>query len=257
MVPYERYEKIMKTVSESKFVSIDDLLKITKSSLTTLRRDINYLSRSKGKIKKTRGGITCVEESLSNNGSFFYKNREILFYREKEAIGIAAQNYIEDGDIIILTNGTTTSQVAKHIDSNKQVTVITSGIDIVAALSNKANVNVILLGGIVIYSEQLITGPSISKMLQDLNPSKIISGAGGITEEKGITIYDFMGSSYFIELFEKASEKIIVADHSKFGRDVLVHVAPLEKINTIVTDQSVPPHYIDVFNRLHINYTLA
>ena len=256
MFPFERNELIMQAVCEKQFISINELLKITNSSLTTLRRDINYLAEN-GKIKKTRGGITFIAEIAFNNSSFFYKNREKFFHEEKIAIGIAVQNIIEDGDIIILTNGTTTYQVARHIDEKKHVTVLTNGIDIVSALSNKSNIEVILLGGVINYSHNVIAGPSVPKMLQDFNPSKIISGAGGISEEKGITIYDFMGSSYFIKLFEKADEKIVVADHSKFDRNVLVQIAPLEAIDSIVTDKEVPPKYIEIFKKKNINYILA
>lgn len=94
-------------------------------------------------------------------------------------------------------------------------------------------------------------------MLNEFNPSKIIMGAGGITEDKGITIYEFVESEFYKKLIEKAVEKIIVTDHSKFGRDVLTHVLPLEKITTIITDDKLSPVYIDLLEKLHINYILS
>ena len=111
--------------------------------------------------------------------------------------------------------------------------------------------------GVVIYPNNIVIGPTIVKMLEEFNPSKIIMGAGGITEEKGVTIYDFIGASYFTKLVKKVDEKIVVSDHSKFGRNVLAQVIPLDEINTIITDGELPPGYIEVFKNLHINCILA
>lgn len=256
MVPYERYELIIKIVRESKFVSINGLLKTTKSSLTTLRRDINYLS-GKGKIKKTRGGITFVQEMDNKHDTFLYKEREKRFPNTKESIGIAAQEFINNEEIIFITNGTTTYHVAKNIDENKHVAVITNGLDIVDALKNNPNINVILLGGIVNYSYSSIVGPSIPRMLDEFNPSKVIMGAGGITEEKGITIYDYIYASYLQKAIEGIKDIIVVADHSKFGRNVLSHIISLDKIGTIVTDENIPTEFVEIFKKYEINYLLS
>ncbi len=252
MIPYERYNLIINTVRELKFMPITELLKLTQSSLTTLRNDINYLVE-KGKIKKLRGGIEYVEESAS----FRYKNREKYFSREKEAIGIAAQEFINEGDIIILTNGTTTSKVAKNIDENKHITVLTNGLDIVLELQNKSNVNVILLGGIVDYTSYMIIGPTVEKMLEEFSPSKIIMGAGGITEEKGITVYDLLTSTYYPKILSIAKEIIVVADHSKIGRNELAQIASIDQIDTLITDDSLADDFIKVFNKHKINCVIA
>lgn len=252
MIPYERYKIILNTVKEKKFVQIKELLTLTKSSLTTLRNDIDYLEEQ-GKIDKIRGGIGFVEES----SFFIYQNRESVNYIEKEAIGIAAQDFIHDGDIILLTNGTTTSMVAKNIDENKHITIITNGIDIVLKLKDKPNITTILLGGIVDYKGLMLIGPTVTKMLDRFNPMKIIMGAGGITEENGITVYDLMTATDYPKILSVTKDIIVVADHSKIGRNVLAHIAPIDSIDTLITDDGVGPEYIETFKKYQINCILA
>lgn len=256
MIPVERHESILKAAQESKYVSIKDLLDITQSSMATLRRDINFLAEI-GKIEKVQGGIVGIESEEADSISYLYKNRDVLYHAEKEAIGAATQTYIEENDIILLTYGTTTAQVARHIDKNRHITVITNGIDIVNILQNKPNVEVILLGGKVDYSYKVIKGPSVFKMLEELHPSKVIMGAGGITEDKGITGYDFLNSTFLTLVIDIIGKCIIVADHSKFERNVLVHIAHLDKIDVIVTDNNVPPNYVDIFRKHDIEYFIA
>lgn len=252
MFPYERYNLIINAIRESTFMTIDELLKLTGSSLTTLRNDINYLS-VKNKIRKMRGGIEYVEESTS----FPYQNRKQYMEEEKEEIGIAAQDFIKDGDIIIITNGTTTSKVAKYINKNKHITVLTNGIDIVLELKEKPNINVILLGGIVDYTSFIVIGPTVLKMLEGFNPSKIIMGAGGITEKKGITVYDLITATYYPKMLEMVNERIVVADHSKINRCELAQIATLDQIDVIITDDGLPEKFKEIFNKHKIHYVIA
>jgi DeoR family fructose operon transcriptional repressor len=227
-------------------------MEFTQTSITTLRKDIDYLSKQ-GRIRKIRGGIEFVEETTA----YRYINREKKFIKEKEAIGIAAQELIKDGDILFLTNGTTTIQVARNIDENKHITIITNGLDIVLALQDKPNVNVILLGGIVEYASYMIIGPTVIKMLEGFSPAKIFMGAGGLTEEKGITVYDLLTSTYYPQIVKMVEEVIVVADHSKIGKNELARIGSIEDIDVLVTDENISKESIKVFEKYNINCIIS
>ena len=238
MLPYERYEHMLSALKAARFLKIEELLRATGSSLSTLRRDINHLA-AEGRVRKSRGGVLLVEASRGEEVSFLYLNREKLFRAEKERIGRAAQQYIDDGDSLVLLNGTTTIAVARSLSPEKRLTVITNGIDIVTALRDKPKVQVILLGGIVDYAHYVMTGPMVLRDLGDLYASKLISGAGGITREKGVTVYPYMVSAYYGRIVDMVERVIVVADHSKFGRNALVQGIELARIDTLITDNGV------------------
>lgn len=251
MYPFERYELIKNTIKDEDFISIKKLLKIIGCSLTTLRRDITYLEQN-GIIKKSRGGIQYIEK---NDFQFLYDRRAADNRDEKKAIGLACQNFIKNGDVIFLSPGTTTLQVAKHIKKN--ITVITNGIDIVNELRYKTNVNVIMLGGKVDYSSNIIIISTLNKVLEEINITKTIMGAGGITKEKGITAYELFEVDFYREMIKNAAQKIIVADHSKFGRNVLTCIARLDEINTIITDDKILANELDILKSMNITYVLS
>jgi len=255
MLPFERREIILDACRKSKRIKINELLELTRCSMATLRRDINFLLK-KGSIRKFRGGVSYAEQPHLK-GDLRYNHRLQLYSREKEAIGLAAQKYIQDGEVIVLLYGTTTIHVARHIDPNKNITLITNGIDVVFELRNKPNVKVIVLGGIINYSNNCIEGPTVPRMLQKFNNSKVILGAGGITEEKGITNYEFLGSTYVSEIVKLCSKIIVVADHSKFGRNVLTKVMPFEDVNVFITDSGVSADFIKLFKKYAIEYKIA
>jgi DeoR/GlpR family transcriptional regulator of sugar metabolism len=255
MYPFERLDIILESCRASGRITNRELIKITGCSISTLRRDIDALCQ-KGTVKKIRGGI-LINEQPEIRGNFMYKHRMKQNYREKEAIGRAAQEFIHEGDILVLLYGTTTIHVARQIDPNKNLTIITNGIDIVHECRNKPNLRVIVLGGSVDYSNNCIEGPTVPKMLKEFNPSKVILGAGGITEEKGVTNYEFLNTTYVAEIVELCQQTIIVADHSKFDKNVLTKVMPFKRIGVLITDEKVPASYKPKFKEYGIEYRIA
>lgn len=248
MLPYERHERILGALRDQRFLKIEALLELTGSSLTTLRRDIEHLAEA-GRVEKSRGGLLLADSGAPETVDLLYRTREKLHPEEKDRIGAAAQRYIAEGDIVFLLNGTTTRAVAEHLDPAKRVTIITNGIDIAAALRGKTNAEVILLGGVVDYAHDTMAGPLALKSLGELHATRLISGAGGVSAEKGITIYPYLVSAYYEAIVRMVSEVVIVADRSKLGRNALVQATPLEQVDAIIMDRVVPPEYVELFRR--------
>jgi DeoR/GlpR family transcriptional regulator of sugar metabolism len=255
MYPFERRDIILEACRTSGRISSRELIKITGSSVSTLRRDIDALCR-KGRVKKIRGGIS-INNQPHGRGTLMYESRMNQSYLEKEAIGRAAQEFIHEGDIMVLLYGTTTIHVARQIDPSKNLTIITNGIDIVHECRNKPNLRVILLGGSVDYTNNCIEGPTVPRMLKEFNPSKVILGAGGITEEKGVTNYEFLNTTYVAEIVDLCEQTIIVADHSKFGKNVLTKVMPFKRMGVVVTDDKIPAFYKSKFKEYGIDFRIA
>ena len=255
MYPFESHEIILEACRASGWITNKELIKITGSSISTLRRDIDALHQ-KGAVNKIRGGIS-INEQPETKDRLRYEQRMKQNYREKDAIGRAAQEFIHEGDILILLYGTTTIHVARQIDPEKHLTIITNGIDIVHECRSKPNLQIIVLGGSIDYSNNCIKGSTVPKMLKEFNPSKVILGAGGITEEKGVTNYEFLDTTYVSEIVDLCEQAIIVADHSKFGKNVLTKVMPFKRIGVLITDEKVPESYKSKFKEYGIEYRIA
>lgn len=256
-VPFERQQAIIEFLSEHKRASIEDLIGVTGSSLTTLRRDINDLVLE-GMVKKLRGGVAFVTEESPHTQSV-YLERQRLYTEEKDSIALSTQECLHDGDIVFLSYGSTTSQVAKRLDTSKRFTILTNGLDIVDALRGKPNVQVIFLGGAIDYANNISISTNISKTLNEFNPKVFVLGAGGITEEKGITSYDFLVSAYYLAVArcKTVRQIIVVADHSKFGRNELSTVVKLKCVDTIVTDWQIEDNYRQLVSRYSIDLIIA
>ena len=97
----------------------------------------------RGLIERTHGGAILSERV---NLEQEYKQRAVRQIEEKRRIGSLASGLIEDGDIIFINSGTTTTQLIRHIPSDANVTVITN--NLIAVLeAGDVDYEILLLGG--------------------------------------------------------------------------------------------------------------
>ena len=66
-------------------------------------------------------------------------------------------------------------------------------------------------------------------------------GTNGISVERGLTTPDIAEASVKKALIDAARRTVVLADHSKFGREDFARVAPLSAIDTVITDSGLDP----------------
>lgn len=256
MFALERRERLFKFIERHKLCSIKELMAQVGCSRATLQRDLAFL-KEQGKIDRTHGGVSAVVPAKGGTTDFRYQNRLSSQVNEKKGIGRKAQDFIADKEIIFISSGTTTNFVAHYLPIDLELTVITNGLDIIETLADKPHVEVLLLGGMINYSQKQIGGPINLDILKELHIQKMIIGAGGITEANGVSFYDFSSVEYFRKIVTVVAETVVVADHTKIGRNALTHFAPLERIDHIVTDNTVRDSFINICREKNVNIHLA
>ena len=119
----KRQEEIVRYLSEVKFSKIEQLAEVFQVSIETIRRDLLELEKDSS-IKRIRGG--AVYNNLRAQEMEFERKME-KHQMEKQAIARLASEYINDGDAIAMSNGTTSLALARCLAERKnQLTVITN-----------------------------------------------------------------------------------------------------------------------------------
>nr|WP_295970790.1 DeoR/GlpR family DNA-binding transcription regulator [uncultured Bacillus sp.] len=252
MFPLERQKKIIELLMIKKVLKMTELTEELKVSMDTLRRDINFLAKQ-GKIEKIYGGIKLIESKF---GESSIDERMINHLKEKESIAQACSNFINDGDCIYIDSGSTTYQIAKYIKNKKMLTVITNSIPVVIELMN-SDTELIIIGGKVRKNERSVVTYEYLFNFSQLNIQKAFICASGITVEKGISDYNVEEAITRKKMIELSNEVYVASDSTKFGRDVTVGIAPLNKIDCIITDQNLNIHFINQFKKTSTKLILS
>lgn len=254
----QRLKKITLIIQENGSVNVDDLADKFNVSGATIRSDLRKL-KTQDYITRTHGGAIIKENSIFNEGLFDpeYTRRIKRNLEMKRKIGVYAANLINNNEIIILDDGTTTLQVAKSIPKEKKLTIITNGINICLELSDLMNSEIISIGGVFRRNDLSINGKLAEENSRRFHVDKAILGVSGISVKNGITGPDEAKVELKKAMIENCSELIIVADHSKIERISLLPICNIEKISILVTDNLTPHKFIEQITNAGVKVLIA
>jgi len=256
MLQKERRNQILAMLQKQSVIKIPDLAKAFDVSVITIRRDLDELVQA-GLVQKVYGGaILAPKTEAEPEAQRLFHARLAQNHREKRLIGMAAAKLVKDGETIILNIGTTALEVAKHLGTYEDLTVLTNSIPILNQLAN-TQLNVYSLGGKLRGSQLALHGSLAFKALNDFCVDKAFIGAGGITLKNGITDHNLDSAELCTAIASRSRQTILVADSSKFGKDASVIVGPLTCVNTIVTDSGISPEYADGIRQAGIELIIA
>ena len=148
MLKNERNKEILRQLSRDGEVTVDQLAQRFEMSTATIRRELSNLEGA-GLLRRTRGGAIQVEPMLYEPFRLLssFAAQEQMHAAEKRRIGLAAAEMINDGEIVALSAGTTTTQVGRSIHHRKRVTIVTNAVNIAMELSHRADLKIIMTGG--------------------------------------------------------------------------------------------------------------
>ncbi len=234
----ERRALILQSLKEDSKVSIKDICERFDVSEVTVRKDLNML-HERSLLVRTRGGAIRLPGSDNGNDmSITYKR--LYNYKEKQAIGRLAASLINDGETILLDSGTTTLEIARNLQQFQKLTIITNALNIAAELLNYKRFNVIMLGGYLRETSQSVVGPIAESNLKIFYCDKFFLGVDSFNIENGLSTPNIEEANLNQVMFSMAKEAIAVLDSSKFNKRSFVFIAPVNKINTVITDSGVP-----------------
>ena len=81
-------------------------------------------------------------------------------------------------------------------------------------------------------------------------------GIGGVTEA-GLSNNNTLLVGSERKMIEVSHKVIIVADYTKFGKAAMVHLAPLEAADIVVSDAALAPNYQELLRAKQIEVLLA
>jgi DeoR family transcriptional regulator, aga operon transcriptional repressor len=245
----ERRQKISTMVRERGSVQVGPLASQFSVSMQTIRKDLHFLTR-RGLTQRSYGGAILAEGANLLSEPALDAKRAVNT-DEKARIGRLAASMVSPGDSIVLDSGTTALQIALHLPDTDDITVVTNDFEILAALVQKDNINVMMLGGALRRKNMAFYGAHTMSALEDLHVDKLFLGVDGFDVERGITTHHEPEAMLNRKMVEAARQVIAVTDSSKFGRICLHRIISLSDINVLVTDgDNIPPEIVSASERM-------
>jgi DeoR/GlpR family transcriptional regulator of sugar metabolism len=166
--------------------------------------------------------------------------RQALQAAEKQAIGLAAADLVQDKDVIGIESGSTTLEVARALAVRpwQNLQVVTNSFTVANELMHISGVELMFVGGSVHTDELGTFGCLAEDVLERLSIDKLFITCRGLHPRLGISNDRAAEGTFGAERAFVASSRqlIVLADHTKLGQSFLIQVVPIGDINVVVTD---------------------
>jgi DeoR family transcriptional regulator, aga operon transcriptional repressor len=231
----DRRVVILQKLGQFGQVDVISLSKELGVSEVTIRNDLTRLEEKKMLIR-ARGGAIKVD-GVGTDFHLSDKNKQHL--DEKRRIGQVAAGLIEDGDTIILDSGTTTIEITKHISRLSNLTIITNALNVANELAELENTNVIIPGGFLRKNSLSLIGSTAEENFKNYFCDKLFLAVDGFSTTHGLSTPNPEEAHLNRIMIEISKKVIVVADSSKFLKRSFALIAPISKVDTVVTDAEI------------------
>ena len=235
MYKAERKKDIVALLQQRGFTATQNLARELGVSVTTIYRYLTELEAA-GLILREYGGVS-LRPVTPDGIDFDYRWRRQEHPLEKQAIARRAAALVESGDTVTVDSSTTGIAFAQALARAplQDVTIITNSARIVLALQHKPEYRLICTGGTYLARHDTLVGSPAEDFLATVTANKAFISAYGVTPQ-ACTDSDPADVRVKRLMLARSRSKILLADHSKFGRTTTFTVINPADLDLVVTD---------------------
>ncbi|ASA21592.1 DeoR/GlpR family DNA-binding transcription regulator [Paenibacillus donghaensis] len=229
-----RQRLMISFLEQHTFLSVNKLAELLEISLPTVRRDLQEMETD-GYIRRVNGGAFLISKRDDSSEKALGSDP---FEAHKKAIAAEAIKWIQPGDTLFIDSGSTNSYLADFLTELKDITIVTNSIDIAYKCMRRPGLQVFVCGGTAeeVRAEAGIVGPLAEQLIMQFRASLCILGTSGLDMKQGITDPFLSAASIKNKMLTYSTKRILVTDHSKFGKIHKAFVAPIESFDCVITD---------------------
>ncbi|MBS4216022.1 DeoR/GlpR family DNA-binding transcription regulator [Neobacillus rhizophilus] len=229
MLTPERHRLILQLLKEKGIVKIQEIMELTCSSESTIRRDLSQLEEQKF-LKRIHGGASRLQGKLQEP-SMIEKSSKNL--HEKQLIAKYAAGLVEEGDCIYLDAGSTIFEMIDSLPND--IVVVTNGFMHLPGLLNKG-ISTFLIGGLAKQKTNALIGRGALESLEFYRFDKCFMGVNGIHPQFGFTTPDQEEAMVKQKALFLSREAFVLADSTKFSEISFAKIADIHEASIITND---------------------
>lgn len=229
MLTPERHRLILQLLKERNIIKINDIVELTNTSESTIRRDLTQLEEGKF-LKRIHGGAARLQGKLQEPSML---EKSSINRHEKRKIAKYAASLVEEGDCIYLDAGSTVTEMIEFLQT-KDIVVVTNGFMHLDSLIKKG-INTYLIGGFAKAKTNAIIGRGALLSLEQYRFDKCFMGVNGIHSQFGYTTPDPEEAMVKQKALSLTREAFVLADDTKFSEIAFSRIADLHEA-TIITN---------------------
>ena len=235
----QRQKQILSLTEVEGEITIKELASRLKVSEMTIHRDLDMLQEERY-IYKKRGAAVFIDSEDRDTNNFYAE--------EKRAIGHKAPTLVPDGSSILFDNSTTALECARFLNPEGKYTFYTTNLETAKILTSYTKSILYCSGGYYFPDSRGFVGSQAEAFMASVKADVCFIGASGIMPD-GITTPYPMHTPLQKAIIASSKKKILVCDHSKFGKRAMEKICDITDIDIIVTDSGLADEIYDEYSK--------
>jgi len=233
MAAIGRHEQILRILDEQKTISVEDLSRLVYASSATVRRDLTALEQQ-GLLKRVRGGAASVQGNHFDLPIYLRTSSNL---KEKEIISQLALRFVHNSATYFFDSSSTCCFLAQKLADYSDVTVATTGLEILSILKGYPGVRVISFGGELRKNYGEFAGPVTLSNIAQLYADTLFLSCRGLSLKIGATEPNGMNAAIKQRLRKHARMCVLLCDSTKFDQEFFYQALDFQDIDYVVTDK--------------------
>lgn len=242
MLKEERLKLILEEVYLHNRVLLTDLAEKLNVSIDTVRRDVKELDQEK-KLKKVHGGAIAKGYLTSD------PSQPVYLQNEKQIIGEKAITLINEGQVVLMSGGTTNLEMVKFFPSKIPFTVLTPCLQVASELLNYPNIEVIFLGGTLNHESKFAVGGTVIHTLSQIKADLCFLGTGSLDPVSGLTEIDWEVVQVKKAMIQASKMVVLLCVSSKLFSVQRYKTCDLTAVDILITELKPDSQKLDPFKK--------
>jgi DeoR/GlpR family transcriptional regulator of sugar metabolism len=229
----ERQTAIARELREAGRVEVAALAARHQVSEDSIRRDLRLLA-ARGLVQKTHGGAVALHVAAMPMAQ-----RSDVRASTKGAIGRAAAARVQAHQTLFIDSGTTALALAQALgaaDAPRPLTVLTAALDVALLFCGDARVTLLLAGGEWSHETRAFFGPLAEGAVRGHRADWAFLGACAVHPRLGLSSSHAGDAGVKRAMLECASQRVLLADASKFDAVQPQLVGGLDQVDVVISD---------------------
>lgn len=254
MLPTVRHQHILEALRNHGSVSAAALRQTFQTTAMTVWRDLKALEEL-GLLRRTRGGA-CLQDRFPGEPNYEAKNQN-AFEAKRRIAALAAQEFVREGDAIVLEGGTTVSALINYLPTER-ISVLTNSLPVALRVrAQRPGLPTLVAGGWMSRVSGNTCGPEALRSMAKWQAAVCFVSATAFDAVVGPSDPNPLEIEAKRALAACARRVVLLLDSTKFGqRSAAVTLHP-RRIHALVTDADPHAAIRALLNRHSIRVCIA
>jgi len=228
-----RREQILEHLQRNAFMGVSDLSTLLGVSDVTIRRDLDALHQE-GKISRRHGGAVSVT-SISSASAGEAPEESPSSPEAVQRIARHALTFLDTGDVVLLSSGEISEELAGMMTAVHDLTVITNSAVIFDILRSNHHIHLVSTGGELRHPRRTLVGPLAEASIREIRADKFLLEPSGISLDRQLYCSSLADVPVLQAMIHAAREVVVLAEHATFKKEGIMTVASLDVAAKLVS----------------------